>query len=201
MKNSLIIILCFVAGVLLSYLGLLPAGSTESSLSFYILCGLIFLVGVSIGNNPDFIKDLKTINPRFYLLPLVTALGTLGAMALVSLAGRHSLPENMAVGAGFGYYSLSSLFIGQYKGVWLGTLALLVNIFRELITLMGAPWLKKWFGPLAPIAAGGATSMDTTLPVITRVSGQEFAVLSVFHGVVLDFSVPFLVTFFCSLDY
>lgn len=78
-------------------------------------------------------------------------------------------------------------------------MALLANISRELITLLCAPLLARWFGRLAPISAGGATTMDTTLPIITRVSGSRYVILSVFHGFTVDFSVPFLVTFFCSL--
>ena len=105
----------------------------------------------------------------------------------------------MAVGAGFGYYSLSSILITESKGAALGTIALLSNIVREIITLLLAPLLARWFGSLAPISAGGATSADTTLPIITRVSGDEFAIVSVYHGFVVDFSVPFLVTLFCSL--
>ena len=105
----------------------------------------------------------------------------------------------MAVGAGFGYYSLSSIFITEYKGPELGTIALLSNITREIITLLFAPLLVRWFGNLAPISAGGATTMDTTLPIITRYSGQSFVVVSIFHGFVVDFSVPFLVTLFCSI--
>jgi uncharacterized membrane protein YbjE (DUF340 family) len=41
--------------------------------------------------------------------------------------------------------------------------------------------------------------MDTTLPIITRCSGQEFVIVSIFHGFIVDFSVPFLVTLFCSI--
>jgi uncharacterized membrane protein YbjE (DUF340 family) len=99
------------------------------------------------------------------------------------------------VGAGFGYYSLSSIFIGQISGKTLGVVALISNILREIITLLGTPLLLKFFGQLAPIAAGGATSMDTTLPVITKFTGKEYAVISVFSGVVLTMLVPFLVTF------
>ena len=51
----------------------------------------------------------------------------------------------------------------------------------------------------APISAGGATSMDTTLPIITRYTGNDYAVVSIFHGFLVDFTVPFLVTFFCSI--
>ena len=81
----------------------------------------------------------------------------------------------------------------------MGTVALLANIMREIITLLGAPLIVRFFGKLAPISAGGATSMDTTLPVITRYSGDKYAILSIFHGFVVDFSVPFLVTLFCTI--
>ena len=77
--------------------------------------------------------------------------------------------------------------------------ALLANVCREIITLLFAPLLVRYFGRLAPISAGGATTMDTTLPIIMRVSGRRYLVLSVFHGFMVDFSVPFLVSFFCML--
>jgi uncharacterized membrane protein YbjE (DUF340 family) len=89
--------------------------------------------------------------------------------------------------------------ITQYKGVELGTIALLSNIIREIITLLVAPWMVKYFGKLAPISAGGATTMDTTFPIIVRNSGKDYAIVSIYHGFILDFSVPFLVTFFCGL--
>ena len=69
------------------------------------------------------------------------------------------------------------------------------NIFREIITLLFAPLLAKYFGELAPIAAGGATAMDTTLPIITKFSGKEYGIISLFSGIVLSLLVPFLVTF------
>lgn len=103
------------------------------------------------------------------------------------------------VGAGFGYYSLSSIFITEYKGAELGTIALLSNIVREMFTLLLSPLLVKVAGPLAPIAAGGVTSMDTTLPIIMDSSGRQYAVVSLFHGFVLEFSIPFIVTFWCTL--
>ena len=160
----------------------------------------MFSDGLSIGNNPQTLKNFRQLNPRLVFLPLATILGTLSAALLVSLILPHrSAVECMAVGSGFGYYSLSSIFITEYKGAELGTIALLSNISREIITLLSAPLLVRWFGNLAPISAGGATTMDTTLPIITQYSGQQFVVVSIFHGFVTDFSVPFLVTFFCSI--
>ena len=159
----------------------------------------MFCVGLSIGNDPQTLINFRMLNPRLVFLPITTILGTLSAAALVSLILPHrSVTDCMAVGSGLGYYSLSSIFITEYKGPELGTVALLSNIMREVLTLLCAPLLVRWFGNLAPISAGGATTMDTTLPVITRYAGQPFVVVSIFHGFVTDFSVPFLVTFFCS---
>lgn len=200
MKGSLIIVSFFVAGVLLSRLGWIPTEMVENDFSMYALYALMFLVGMSIGSDTKALKALKEQNLKIVLVPLATILGTLAGSALVSifLPGR-TLWDCLAVGSGFGYYSLSSVFITEYRGAELGTIALTANIIREIITLLGAPFLVCWFGKLAPICAGGATTMDTTLPVITRFSGKEFAVIAIFHGFVVDFTVPFLVTFFAKL--
>lgn len=200
MKGSLIIVGFFVLGALCGVYYLIPYDFTQSKLSFYALCALMFSVGVSVGNDPQTLRNFRSLNPRLIFLPVMTILGTLAGCAVVSLFLSHrSVTDCMAVGAGFGYYSLSSIFITEYKGPELGTIALLSNITREIITLLFAPLLVRWFGNLAPISAGGATTMDTTLPIITRYSGQSFVVVSIFHGFVVDFSVPFLVTLFCSI--
>ena len=200
MKGSLIIVGFFVLGALCGVYHLIPYDFTQSKLSFYALCALMFSVGVSVGNDPQTLRNFRSLNPRLIFLPVMTILGTLAGCAVVSLFLSHrSVTDCMPVGAGFGYYSLSSIFITEYKGPELGTIALLSNITREIITLLFAPLLVRWFGNLAPISAGGATTMDTTLPIITRYSGQSFVVVSIFHGFVVDFSVPFLVTLFCSI--
>lgn len=199
LKGSLIIVGFFVLGILGSLLEILPA-QPDSDINFYALCALMTSVGISVGNDPQTLKNFRSLNPRLVFLPVMTIVGTLTGTAIVSFLLTHrSLTDCLAIGSGFGYYSLSSIFITEYKGAEMGTIALLANICREILTLLAAPLLVRWFGRLAPISAGGATTMDTTLPVITRASGQEFVVVSIFHGFVVDFSVPFLVTLFCSI--
>jgi hypothetical protein BACCOPRO_00247 len=200
MKGSLIIVGFFILGIIFGLTGWLHIDDFGFDVSFTALAMLMFCVGISVGSDFSALKSLRTQSRTLLFLPLITIIGTLAGCAAVSLAFPHrSLTDMLAIGSGFGYYSLSSIFITEYRGPELGTVALLANIAREIITLLGAPLLYKWFGPLAPISSGGATSMDTTLPIITSVSGKEFVVLSIYHGFVVDFSVPFLVTFFCSL--
>ncbi|HXK49802.1 MAG TPA: lysine exporter LysO family protein, partial [Clostridiales bacterium] len=134
---------------------------------------------------------------RIFFVPLSVITGTLVGVAAVSfLFDSISLNECLAIGSGFGYYSLSSIYITELRGETLGVIALLSNIIREVVTLIGSPVLAKYFGKLAPIASGGATSMDTTLPIITRYSGKNYAVISIFSGTVLTIIVPFMVTLF-----
>jgi len=203
MKGSMIILGFFVLGIVVGIYHLMPDLSALggiSNISYLVLCALIFMVGFNIGCNESIIDTIKGISPLYMLLPLMTIVGTLAGCAIATMLLPHrSLTDCLAVGSGMGYYSLSSIFITQYKGPELGTVALLANIVREVITLLGAPLLIKWFGKLAPISVGGATTMDTTLPILTKYLSEDFVIISIFHGFVVDFSVPFLVTFFCSI--
>ena len=157
-------------------------------------------VGVTLGHDRTLAQRIRQLNPRLALLPLATAAGTLaGAVLAAPWLDGVTTADALAVGAGFGYYSLSSIFIADLRSVELGTVALLCNILRELFTLLFALPVARRFGPLAAISIGGATSFDTTLPVITRAAGRPYVVVSIFHGCVLDFSVPWLVTLFCAL--
>lgn len=208
MGSSLMIVGVFVVGALVAALGLLPQELIPADLEMWLLYALMFQVGISVGADSRLKETLRSLSPRLLLVPLATILGTMiMAFAVSFFISRWSVGEVMAVGCGFGYYSLSSILVSSLKeasiGVQaaaeLGAVALIANVFREMMTLVFAPLMVRWFSPLAPICAGGATTMDVTLPVITRYSGQAWVFVSIVHGVVVDFSVPILVPLFCSL--
>lgn len=67
------------------------------------------------------------------------------------------------------------------------------------MALLGTPLIRKYFGKLAPISAAGVNSMDVLLPTITRYSGKEVIPIAIFHGILIDLSVPVFVSFFCNL--
>ncbi|WP_047444482.1 lysine exporter LysO family protein [Alistipes sp. ZOR0009] len=200
MKGSLIIVAFFALGIFTGMYKILPDTILENDLSVYVLYVLMFLVGVSIGSDKNAIRTIFSQKWKVLLVPVATIVGTyLGCMLIVPLLTNIKLTDCLAIGSGFGYYSLSSIFISQYRGVELGTIALTSNIMREMITLVLAPLLVAYFGKLSTVSAGGATSMDTTLGVITKYSGKEYVPIAIFHGIVLDFTVPFLVTFFATI--
>lgn len=198
LRGSLVIVAFFVAGVLAGLC--LPPRALPAGASTAVLYLLMYCVGITLGHDETLARRVRRLDPRLALLPLATAVGTLAGAALVTpLLDVWSVTDSLAVGAGFGYYSLSSIFIADMRGPELATVALLCNVMRELFTLLAAPLVARWAGPLAAVSIGGATTFDTTLPVITRAAGAPYAVVSIFHGCVLDFSVPFLVTFFCTM--
>lgn len=199
MGGSLVILGFFTLGIILGLAGL-PAGqSIVHKLSFWSLCILMAMVGMSVGGNPELATSIKSMNPRIALLPIATILGTYAGCIIVNLFLGHSIADVLAIGSGFGYYSLSSVLISSSRGPHLGSIALISNIIREVFTLLCTPFLARIAGPLAPISSGGATTADTTLPIISSCCGDKFVLISIFHGFAVDFTVPFLVTLFCSL--
>lgn len=201
MASSIKILLFFFAGLLLSYADMLPEILSHSQIDSYLLYLLMTLVGVSIGLNESVKKAFSNLNFKIIALPVVSIIGTLvGASAISFAISDLNYFQTLAVASGFGYYSLSSILLNDLVGPELGTIALLTNIFRELATLVGAPLLIYFFGKLAPIAAGGATTIDTSLPIISKYSGQEYVIFAIVNGIVLEVSVPFLVSIFGSLS-
>lgn len=206
MKNNLIVLAIFGIGCLAGA-GFQPKANMHNW-SLCILYALMLQVGIGIGSNRGLQQELKKLSPKMLLVPAATITGTLAFSAAASLLlSQWSVFDCMAVGSGFAYYSLSSILITQFKepsiglqlATELGTIALLSNIIREMMSLVGTPLIRKYFGQLAPISAAGVNSMDVLLPSITRCSGKEVMPIAIFHGILIDLSVPFFVNLFCNL--
>lgn len=210
MKANLLIFGCFAAGILLGLSGMEPAWMHRGDLSILLLSALILQVGVGLGANDNLKEVVRAIRPRMLLLPLFTIAGSLLFAACATLLpGGRSLAECLAVGSGFGYYSLSSVLIANVGAASLGsegaaelaTVALLANVAREMCVLFCLPLFARWCGRIAPISAAGINSMDVCLPGIVRYSGgsSQLVPLAILHGIALEISVPLLVTFFCRV--
>ena len=208
MKGSLFVVAFFIGGCLFGWVLNDRSITIDGDAGRYILYLLMFQVGLSIGSDKNIRQIMKSLRPKYLLVPLATIVGTLSFSALAAcFISKWSLFDCLAINSGFAYYSLSSILITELKtastGVQfateLGAIALITNIIREIMALLGAPLFVKWFGRLAPICAGGATTMDTTLPIITKYSGKELVFIAILHGIIVDLSVPFFVSFFCSL--
>lgn len=195
MRKSLVMMIFFIIGIISGYKTIIGKLVSGVDISIYALYILLFLVGIGIGADRRNWQVIRRANIKIFLLPISVIVGTLSIVGLLSfLIPNINYLDSLAIGSGFGYYSLSSVLITQLKSEALGVMALLSNITREILTLLLTPFLVKYFGKLAPIASGGATSMDTTLPIITKFTGKEYALISVFNGIILTLIVPFLIT-------
>jgi len=200
MKDSFVILLFFVAGLFAGYANLIPESIDYDRAGEVVLYIMMFFVGLTLSLDRKLWQDLSFIKPVFFVLPLITIVGTfVGVLAFHLIFQEVSLQNALAIGSGFGYYSLSSILISEVAGKEMGIIALLANIIRETLTLLMAPLFVRFFGPYAVITSAGATSMDTCLPVILKHSGKEFIILSVIHGILLSVFVPLFITFIYSI--
>lgn len=159
------------------------------------LCLLLFFVGIDIGKNKNVMHEIRKTGHLFFVLPIGVALGSIiGALGIGLLLG-YPINESGAIGAGFGWYTLSSIIIAPYSSE-LSVLAFLTNVIREVFAIALIPVIAKRIGFMEAIAPAGATAMDTTLPIISRNTNGETAILSFSTGLILSTLVPILVPLF-----
>ncbi len=198
MKSALYILFFFACGIIVGTQGLVDEKLSEDLLTYTLYAMLVF-AGMTMGFETKNFLIIRDFGLRVLLLPIFSVLGTfLGVV--ISWALLHALQYHLSfrdvlgVGAGFGYYSLSSVMITQFGNAELGSVALIANVSRELLTLLFAPVLVRYAGGFAPVASGGATTMDTCMPIIARYAGEQYAIMGVFSGMTLTIAVPFFVT-------
>lgn len=169
------------------------------SLKTYILYLLLFFVGLQVGSDRRFYEIFKKLNLKDLLFPFISLAGSILFSVLIFLIIKFPLKEGVAIVSGMGYYSLSSILVTEFRNEYFGVIALLTNLLREIITLIFTPLLVKIFGKSFPVASGGATTVDTTLPVIIKYSGKDFLLISIINGFVLTAIVPFVIIFVLSI--
>ncbi|WP_418495778.1 lysine exporter LysO family protein [Coprobacter sp.] len=195
MKSSFIILCCFITGILLAYYRCVPDIFLTHDYSNYILPIMMFFVGIGIGGDiKSLYVPIKKYKIKIMLIPLATIFGSIIITALISPLFDITTKETIAIGSGFGYYSLSAIFLNKLAGYEIGMMALISNMTREITALLFIPILARYCGKLAPISAAGATSIDTTLPIIAKSCGEQFIVISIFHGILVDISVPVIIS-------
>jgi uncharacterized membrane protein YbjE (DUF340 family) len=158
---------------------------------------LIFLIGVDLGLNFES-GEIKKLGREALTLPMKTLAGSLFGGLAASLVLGINPKWGLAIGAGCGWYSLTGPLIAQYSAVY-GAVGFLGNLFREIFTILLYPLASKRTDPKKAVSMGGATTMDTTLPIIRKFGGREVALVAFVHGFILTALVPFVVPLMLSL--
>ncbi|AQS59748.1 lysine exporter LysO family protein [Desulforamulus ferrireducens] len=169
---------------------------TVTTTALYLM---LFGIGIDLGRQKEVWLKLWQMGWKVLWIPFLIATGSLAGAALAGLFLGLPFNESTAIGAGFGWYSLSGVLIAEMYNVETGALAFITNVTRELLTFLVVPLVARYIGRFSAVAPGGATAMDTTLPVITKAAGNDMAVVAFISGSVLTTLVPILVPFFINL--
>ena len=203
LKSPLLLLGIVLAGGIYGSTSPWNLGLNLDSLAANLVLVLVFFVGLQTGAaNLDF--KLLFGRKSTYLLPLLTALGSLGGGALLALSAGTwwsiSPGKGAAITGGFGWYSLSSVILSaQLSAPILGTMAFLSNIFRETLSFFFIPLFARLGQSNLAIASGGATTMDVTLPILEKSAGPEGVLPALAHGIILSLLVPFVVPWMFGL--
>ena len=160
----------------------------------WILYLLMFCVGISVGGQRGVLASLRRHSAQILLVPLGVIVGSLAGGGLCGLLLRMPLREALSIGGGLGWYSLAGVSVSSAAGVAAGSIAFLSNLLREIGAFLLIPLVARRLNACACIAVAGATSEDTTLPMILRYTDGETAVLSVLNGVICSAFVPVLLS-------
>lgn len=188
-----IIVICLIGGIICGYF----SGISSSGLSNHIvtlgLLMLLFSVGIDFGKNREILNSIKENRLRLFIIPMGTIIGTIVGSLVAGIILSMPVKESVAVGAGFGWYSLSGVLITQLYSVELGTMAFISNVVREVIALLIIPFVSKYVGSMEAIGIAGATAMDTSLPVIVKYTSSDMVIFSFLSGLILTLFVPLLI--------
>jgi uncharacterized membrane protein YbjE (DUF340 family) len=201
MIKYIIITLAFgiAAGYLNNNFGLPSANGFVSDYLFnFSLIFLLFVMGFSFGFDKEATLKLKKAGLKILVVPFAVASGSVLGGLVGGLILGINVFGSMAVTAGFGWYTLAGPLVGQLFGAKFGALGFTVNFLRELLTITTISLAVK-IDRYAPVAFGGATSMDTTLPVIVRYCGSETLITAFSSGFTLSLIAPFTITAIATL--
>ncbi|HLW60446.1 MAG TPA: lysine exporter LysO family protein [bacterium] len=185
-----------IAGIGVGALGVVPHSLAAhlETLAEVFLGVVLFAIGIEIGQSREAWRAIRRLGVRALLVPAGVAVGSLGGAGVAGWVLHLPLRHAGAIGAGFGWYSLSGIMLTRLVNLETGALAFLSNVAREFLAILVTPLVARSFGRAVAIAPGGATTMDVTLAVVVRAAGPEVALVAFINGVVLSSLVPIMVT-------
>lgn len=158
----------------------------------YELYALASILGYIMGKEFN-IKLIIDGGKDALLSILITVIGDVIIGALLFLMHVAPINVSLVISLASGWYSYVGPLVALEVNPYLGTLAFLINFLREQLTYVFVPLLLRLrFEPKSAIAVGGATAMDTTLPLYVETLGKEYAITAMITGFLLTFAIPII---------
>lgn len=206
-KMTLIILCSVIVGMALGYLVARPIfgeniAEFDSAASLGIkigLCILMVFVGLDLGLEGTVLTMIKEAGWRIMVFPVACIIGTLISAGLCGFLFKLSLPESLAIGAGFGWYSLAPGIIMEAGYLTASAISFLHNVMREIFSILLLPIIAEKVGCIEAACVPGAPAMDVCLPIINRATKGKAVTYGFITGVIMSFLVPIMVPIMIAL--
>ncbi|MBQ4650306.1 MAG: lysine exporter LysO family protein [Firmicutes bacterium] len=198
---TLVIVGAVIAGMLIGYFVIrnLFAGNMDTfdniaGLGIKTgLCILLVFVGMDLGIEGTVIDNFKKVGWRIFVFPAVVAVFSLVGAGIAGVIMGFSLKESLAIGAGYGWYSLAPGIIMDAGYLTASAVSFLHNVMRELFAILFIPVVAAKIGYIETTGMPGAAAMDVCLPIVEKSTKGDIAVYSFVSGVILSALVPVMV--------
>lgn len=197
-SNSMVIlaVAALAAGIICGYTGLGESVTAQLVQNRELILGcLMFLVGISIGMHRGLFRKIREYHVRILIIPGGIIVGSIAGGIVCAWLTGFSLNQSTAAASALGWYSLGGVMLENLAGAQMGSITFLSCLMREIFSFFMIPWIAGHLNYYSCIAPAGATSEDTTLPMMIRYTNEETVVLSVLNGVICSAMVPVLISF------
>lgn len=187
------IIICLASGIILGRLSPEIVNYIDfQTIMTACISVMLVVVGIGLYYKEYSLGGLKTQMKDVVIISLGAVGGSLVTSLIIGPFLGFNAAQASAIGLGLGWYSFVGVALSSVS-VYLGTVAFLTNAIRELLAILGMRlYMKKW-GRRAGVSTAGSTAIDTSLGVITKYAGKEYAITSILCGSVLSVVTPVVV--------
>lgn len=159
-----------------------------------LLILVLWLVGVQLRNSKIKISQI-IFNQRGLFLTLIVLTSSLFGGVITAFLLGLPLYTGLALASSYGWYSLSSVMMTDAFGMIIGSTAFFNDLLREILAIMFIPILmRRWHNTALGLC--GATSMDSTLPLLQRSGGMAVVPAAIVQGFLLSILAPILISIF-----
>ena len=160
---------------------------------------LLLAIGFSLGLSGNILSSIKKIGIKFLIFPVSAILGSIVGGALCGLVLPVTIPEGMAIGTGFGWYTMAPTVITEAGHTYAGAISFMHNVIREMGGIVLIPFFAGRIGYIEATAVPGVCAMDIAMPIIEKCTKQEMVAYSFGMGLSMSIVVPLLVPIFINI--
>lgn len=158
---------------------------------------LLLMIGIIGADLAQIRLSRQWVSPAMLALPGLVVVGSMLGGSLVARLADVPLKAGLALSSGYGWFSLSSVMVAEALGKAYGTMALSIDLLRELLAFVILYAVGRWW-PLVGLAAAGATAMDSSLPIIKQVCSPSVIPMAMVSGFLLTLLAPFMMSLFLA---